>query len=71
LRDIGTGWSNLIQLSVYYGRLKDLSGLNAFPSLQYLHCPFNSISTLSDLMFHPTLLSIDLELNKISDISEV
>jgi Leucine-rich repeat (LRR) protein len=59
LRDMGTGWSNLIQLSVYFGSLKDLSGLNAFPSLEYLNCPFNSISTISDLMFHSTMVSVD------------
>jgi Leucine-rich repeat (LRR) protein len=66
---MGTGWSNLIELSVYFGKLKDLGGLNAFLSLQYLHCPFNSIATISDVMFHPTLISIDFESNKIEELS--
>jgi Leucine-rich repeat (LRR) protein len=64
---MGTGWSNLLQLSIYYGKLKDLSGINAFPSLQYLNCPFNCIEAVSDVMFHPTLFSIDLEFNQVSD----
>ena len=66
---MGTGWSNLIYLSIYYGQLSDLGGLNAFPSIQYLNCPYNRIYSISDVMFHPTLLSIDLECNMISEYS--
>ena len=69
MRDIGTGWSNLQSLSIYFGKIKDFGGLGGFPNLEYLHCPFNQIESVSDLMFHPTIVSLDLESNLISDFS--
>lgn len=54
-----------------YGRLIDLSGLSSFSSLEELFISFNQISSLSDVMFHPTIKCIDLERNKIDNMEEV
>ena len=71
MRQLGTGWSNLKELTIIYGTLSDLSGLSSFSSLEYLFVSYNKIESLSDLMFHPTIRCIDLEKNKIESIEEV
>lgn len=60
LRQLGTGWCNLKELSILYGKLVDLSGLSSFSSLEYLFLAFNQITSLSDLMFHPSIKCLDL-----------
>ena len=49
----------------------DLSGLSSFSSLEELFVGFNQISSLSDVMFHPTIRCIDLERNKICNMEDV
>lgn len=71
LRQLGTGWCNLKELSIVYGRLADLSGLSSFCSLEFLFLGFNMITSLSDLMFHPSIKCIDLERNRIENAEEI
>lgn len=61
LGQLGTGWSNLCSLTVTNSPLlTSLSSLSIFPSLQYLFVPFNNISEISGLMYHASLICVDL-----------
>ena len=71
LRQLGTGWGQLREISVVFGKLEDFSGLSSFCSLEYLFASFNQIGRLGDVMMHPTLRCIDLEGNKVEEIDEV
>jgi hypothetical protein len=71
LRQLGTGWCHLKELSIVYGRLADLSGLSSFCSLEFLFLGFNMIVSLSDLMFHPSIKCVDLERNRIENAEEI
>lgn len=71
LRQLGTGWSHLVELSILYSSLAELSGLSSFSSLECLFLGYNCVETLSELMFHPRLRCLDLEGNMVRDIQEL
>ena len=71
LRDLGTALQHLEVLWVKRCGMKDLEGISGFPVLKELYAAFNSVSSLSPLLFADTLEIVDLELNEIRDIQEL
>ena len=70
-RDLGTRLSNLQFLWMSNCHVTDLSGMNGLPLLEELYLSFNDIVYLDELTFHENIQVIDLEANKIEDISQV
>lgn len=71
LRDLGTA---LVSLQVLYVRrcgLRELEGVSGFPALKELYAAFNSVQSLSPLLFADTLEVLDLELNEVTVAEEL
>lgn len=71
LRDLGTALESLEVLYIRRCGLRDLEGITGFPSLKELYGAFNSVQSLSPLLFAETLEVLDLELNEISAEEEL
>lgn len=71
LRTLGTEWGNIEILWLVRTGLLEIDGVSAFPKLKELYCAFNSIKSLSALMFHESISVLDVEGNRIEDWSEV
>jgi Leucine-rich repeat len=71
IRNLGTDWRNLEILWLVRVGLLEIDGISAFPKLKELYSAFNSITSLSALMFHENLQVLDMEGNKIESWDEI
>lgn len=71
LRDLGSYYPRVTELSITECLLEDLDGLTGFPNLSVLRLPCNKITNVDSCLLVPNLCHLDLERNRISTLNSM